>query len=51
MSIPTILLIILAIWLFGASLLKVAFWIICVVGAVLLISAALTYFRDKKQLK
>jgi len=51
MGLPTILLIILVVWLFGASLLKLAFWIICVVGAVLVISAALTYFRDKKQLK
>ena len=47
MSIPIILLIILIIWLFGASLLKVAFWIIAIVGLVLLVSAALSYFRDK----
>jgi len=47
----TILLIVLVAWLFGASLLKVAFWLICLVGAVLLIGAGLSYLRDKKQVK
>ena len=41
-----ILLIILVLWLFGASLLKVAFEVIVIVGVILLIAAAIGAIRD-----
>ena len=48
MSIPFILLILLVLWLFGASLLKVSFWIIVVVAIGLLVSSALVYFKRER---
>jgi len=48
MGLGTILLIILAVWLFGASILKVAFWIIAIVAVLILAGAGLSYFREKR---